>query len=69
MGQRRDDWQIAAQDLPLKEGATPEEVAFNQTLKVVRTVDRGAMLAAFAGFAILVSIAWRKREAEGKNTP
>ena len=54
-------------DLPLKEGATPKEVAFNQTLKLVRTVDRGVMLAAFAGFAILVSIAWRKREAEGRN--
>ena len=53
-------------DLVLKDGATAEEIAFTERLKVVRTVDRAVMLAAFLGFSSLVYIAWRKREAEGR---
>ncbi len=53
-------------DLPLKNDATPDEVAFNQNLKLVRTVDRLAMVGAFAAFAWLVSVAWKRRELEGK---
>jgi hypothetical protein len=49
-------------DLPLKDGATADETSFNQGLKVVRTIDRLAMVAAFVGFAWLVSIAWKRRE-------
>ena len=52
-------------DLPLKEGASPDEVAFNKNLKIVRTVDRLAMVAAFAGFAWLISVAWKRRTTEG----
>ena len=52
-------------DLPLKENATAAEIAFNQNLRIVRTVDRLVMVAAFAGFAWLVSIAWKRRLSEG----
>ena len=53
-------------DLPLKENATPVEVAFNQNLKIVRTVDRLAMVGAFAGLSWLVYIAWKRRKLEGR---
>ena len=52
-------------DLPLKENATPDEATFNRNLKIVRTVDRLAMVAAFAGFAWLISVAWKRRTMEG----
>ncbi len=51
-------------DLPLKENATAAEISFNQNLRIVRTVDRLVMVAAFAGFAWLVSIAWKRRLSE-----
>ena len=53
-------------DLPLKADATLEEVRFNQNLKLVRTIDRVVMIGAFVGFAWLVSMAWKRRAAEGK---
>ena len=55
---------ILHRDLPLKEGASSEEIAFNKNLKIVRTVDRLAMVASFAGFAWLVSVAWKRRSSE-----
>ena len=55
-------------DLPLKSDASPEERAFNENLKIARTVDRLAMLAAFAGFGVLVWVAWRRRQLEGRIT-
>lgn len=53
-------------DLPLSETATAEEITFNQTLKIVRTVDRVVMAAAFAGFCWLVAIAWKRRASTGR---
>ena len=57
---------VLHRDLQLKPDAKPEEIAFNQNLRIVRTVDRLTMVAAFAGFAWLVSIAWKRRQLEGK---
>jgi SNF family Na+-dependent transporter len=57
-------------DLPLKENATSDEVAFNRNLKIVRTIDRLLMLAAFIGFGCLVWIAWNRRESDrSRRTP
>lgn len=53
-------------DLTLKPDASPADVAFNSNLKMVRTLDRLAMLASFVGFCALVWIAWSRREAKGK---
>ena len=53
-------------DLPLKDGATPEEARFNEQLKFMRTADRCVMVAAFLGFAALVSVAWAKRAKRGE---
>ena len=74
-GQKAPDWEWSAnsmigkllhRDLPLKADATEVEIAFNKDLKFVRTVDRLAMVAAFGGFAWLVSVAWKRRALEGK---
>ncbi|MBM4076804.1 MAG: sodium:calcium symporter, partial [Planctomycetes bacterium] len=60
---------VLHKDLALKEGASPEETAFNQQLKTARTIDRIAMIVSFLGFAILVKIAWTKRRLnEGATT-
>ncbi len=49
-------------DLPMKADATPEEIEFNNDLKMVRTVDRVIMVTVFVGFSGLVSLAWSRRE-------
>jgi SNF family Na+-dependent transporter len=56
-------------DLVLPQGATTEDVELNGNLKWLRTIDRLAMVAAFAGFAVLVNRAWARRRAAGKGTP
>ena len=53
-------------DLPVGSDATPDEIAFNDNLKLLRTIDRLVLVAAFAGFAWLVSVAWKRRAVEGR---
>jgi len=48
-------------DLPIKPGATEAEIEFINDLKMLRTVDRLMMVATFAAFAGLVSVAWNRR--------
>jgi NSS family neurotransmitter:Na+ symporter len=55
---------ILHRDLPVSESATPQQQAFNRNLRNVRTIDRLVMVAAFAGFASLVAIAWKRRSSE-----
>ncbi|HTN00606.1 MAG TPA: sodium-dependent transporter [Planctomycetaceae bacterium] len=49
-------------DLPIPDGAHPDEAAFVNNLKLVRTVDRGVMIATFLGLAGLVAVAWNRRK-------
>ncbi|WP_010585172.1 sodium-dependent transporter [Schlesneria paludicola] len=53
-------------DLPLKADATSAEIQFNHSLRVLRTIDRAVLVASFVGFCWLVSIAWKRRKAEGR---
>jgi NSS family neurotransmitter:Na+ symporter len=55
-------------DLPVKPGATPEEIEFNNDLKLVRTIDRIVMVAVFVAFSALVSVAWKRRSQTAKAT-
>ena len=48
-------------DLSLPKNATPDEKRYNEQLKLMRTVDRCVMVAAFLGLAALVNVAWKKR--------
>jgi hypothetical protein len=52
-------------DIPLKDGATPEEADFNSKQKLVRTIDRIVMVGVFLFFCALVFIAVRRRRADG----
>jgi SNF family Na+-dependent transporter len=44
----------------------PEKNAFNERLKFVRNIDRLVMVGVFAGLAVMVNVAWRKRRREGR---
>ncbi|HVW00831.1 MAG TPA: sodium-dependent transporter [Planctomycetaceae bacterium] len=49
--------------------ATDVQLQLNSRLKSVRTLDRLAMVAVFAFFALLVNRAWARRRAQGRTTP
>jgi hypothetical protein len=53
-------------DLPHKPDATDEEREFNDRVKLVRTIDRVALVGAWLLFALLVQRAWARRRAEGQ---
>ncbi|MGE3806923.1 MAG: sodium-dependent transporter [Gemmataceae bacterium] len=53
-------------DVVDKQGASPQEIAFNENLRTLRTVDRLVMVGMFLFFCLLVHTAWKRRHAEGR---
>jgi len=52
-------------DIEVPPGAEPEQAAFLENLRSVRNIDRLVMLGAFAFLALLVFLAWSRKERNG----
>lgn len=53
-------------DLPIKPDASDAEKKFISELRMVRTFDRVTMAAVFVVFAVMVSLAWRRRSTSSR---
>lgn len=50
----------------IEDSSDPQKQAFNEDLKLVRTIDRLVLVGVFLFFSVLVYFAWKRRAAEGR---